>query len=310
MPKASAPNRNKMIHCDVCGEDYAATYRRCPFCNGRPPEEDDGRRGGRRVATNTRGGGYSSGPTPAKVLTTVISLALIVAAVCIVVSIVKPMIDRGSTTTPPSATPVVSATPAPTDDPAAEPSVTPPADQTATGFTLSQSDFTLSHYGETHTISASFSPADSVGYLVWTSSAPNVVSVDENGTVKGIGKSNGVASATITATLKGTDIAQSCIVRVRFDAPAGAAEPSASPSGSGASSAALSLNQTDFTMPKGSTVQMRVSGTSSTPAWSTTDSAVATVDANGLITMAGKGTTTLVCKVDGQELTCIVRCSG
>ena len=33
-----------MIHCDRCGEDYAASYKSCPFCDemeyeeeGRPP---------------------------------------------------------------------------------------------------------------------------------------------------------------------------------------------------------------------------------------------------------------------------------
>lgn len=48
------PSHDKLIHCDACGEDYSATYRRCPFCGERndprrpardsvPParEEDD-----------------------------------------------------------------------------------------------------------------------------------------------------------------------------------------------------------------------------------------------------------------------------
>ena len=60
--------RNEMIHCEFCGEDYAATYKRCPFCDGRPLEEGEGteeggrRAGGRRLATNTRGGGYGGRP--------------------------------------------------------------------------------------------------------------------------------------------------------------------------------------------------------------------------------------------------------
>lgn len=45
-------NIEELIHCDACGEDYSATYRRCPFCGEkpgvRPPvssvedDEDDG----------------------------------------------------------------------------------------------------------------------------------------------------------------------------------------------------------------------------------------------------------------------------
>lgn len=29
-------NIEELIHCDVCGEDYSATYRRCPFCGEKP----------------------------------------------------------------------------------------------------------------------------------------------------------------------------------------------------------------------------------------------------------------------------------
>lgn len=37
--------RDSLIHCPDCGEDYASAYRRCPFCNAKPPrqsrEDDD-----------------------------------------------------------------------------------------------------------------------------------------------------------------------------------------------------------------------------------------------------------------------------
>ena len=26
------PSHDALIHCEHCGEDYSATYRRCPFC--------------------------------------------------------------------------------------------------------------------------------------------------------------------------------------------------------------------------------------------------------------------------------------
>ena len=32
---ASKPSRDTLIHCESCGEDYSATYRRCPFCGER-----------------------------------------------------------------------------------------------------------------------------------------------------------------------------------------------------------------------------------------------------------------------------------
>lgn len=38
-------NTDELIHCNVCGEDYSSTYRRCPFCGERadthPAEEED-----------------------------------------------------------------------------------------------------------------------------------------------------------------------------------------------------------------------------------------------------------------------------
>ena len=32
---AAKPSPNSLIHCAVCGEDYSATYKRCPFCGAK-----------------------------------------------------------------------------------------------------------------------------------------------------------------------------------------------------------------------------------------------------------------------------------
>ena len=32
--------RPTMIHCEYCGEDYASTYKHCPFCDEIEPDED------------------------------------------------------------------------------------------------------------------------------------------------------------------------------------------------------------------------------------------------------------------------------
>ena len=39
--KKAPPRRNDVIRCENCGEDYAITYKRCPFCDEKP-----GRAGG------------------------------------------------------------------------------------------------------------------------------------------------------------------------------------------------------------------------------------------------------------------------
>ena len=106
---------------------------------------------------------------------------------------------------------------------------------------------------------------------------------------------------TITASLA-NGVSQTCTVRCNFTA-------ASSGSGTSSSSGSLSLNRTDFTLQRsGETFRMKVSGTSSAPSWSIGDTSVATVSSDGTVTAVGEGNTTLTCTVDGQTLTCIVRC--
>ena len=123
----------------------------------------------------------------------------------------------------------------------------------------------------------------------------------ENANVQNAPAATVTGSATITAAMAG-GYQQECTVRNSVT--------SASSSGS-ASSASLSLNKTDFTFGSLSepAVQMKVSGTSSTPVWSIGNTSVATITEGGLVKPVGRGTTTITCKVDGQTLECIVRCT-
>ena len=142
--------------------------------------------------------------------------------------------------------------------------------------------------------------------ITWTSSDPSIVSVDENGKVSH-GTTRG--SATITASMPG---AADVTVTVYNSATSSEGlAPSGTGSGSGTTSASLSLNHTDFTFSgmDNPSVQMQVSGTSSTPTWSVSDTSVATISADGVVRPAGPGTATITCTVDGQTLTCIVRCN-
>lgn len=318
MATKQSKDKNALIRCERCGEYYSATYRECPFCDEyeQTYDEDSSRRGGKRLVTNTRGGGYGRGWTPARVFVTVLSLAIILAAACIVFTVVRPLIDRGKLD--PSAPPVresafpssdPSAAPSPSElppeSPSAEPEPTPsqlPSSQTATGFTLSKSEFTLNNaYPDPVTLTVTFLPAGSTGSVTWTSSDPDVVSVDETGKVSPGSKQG---SATITATMAG-GVTRTCKV---YNRVTGGAAPTPVPSASPAASA-LSLNKTDFTFssPTEPAVKMKVSGTSSTPTWSVKNPAVASITPAGVVTPVGRGTTTIVCTVDGQTLECIVR---
>lgn len=315
--RRSRDDRPKMIHCEYCGEDYASTYKHCPFCDEVPLDDEDFDgdedsprrvRGGKRLVTNTRGGGYGRGPSPLRLVGIIISLAIIIAAVIIVISVIIPLVTKGSSVTDPSTVesvmPTDSAQPSvePTDSP--EPTETIPADQTATDFTLSLTEFSLSNrYPDPITLTVTFIPEGSTGTITWTSSDPEVASVDEAGKVSAGTKTG---NATITATMPG-GVTHTCLVH--NSVTTGASTSTGSGSGT-TTSTALSLNRTDFTLSKTyPSFQVEVSGTSSTPVWSIGNSAVATVSGDGTVTYVGKGTTTLTCTVDGKTLTCTVRCT-
>lgn len=323
--RRSTGTRPEVVRCPYCGEDYSVTYKRCPFCDGKPaPEssfEDDppaeGRRsGGKRLVSNTRGGGYGGGGWgPLRIVGTVVSLGLIVAAVWIVVSVVSPLVNRGSSlnSDQPSSPPVTSSSAAPTGSPdssaspaptggveptrSPEPSGTIPASQTATSFTLNRKDFTLSQAGDVWNLGPAFLPAGSTGTLTWSSSKPEVATVSDSGIVTAVAP--GVA--TITATMAG-GYTQECIVRCTWTG--------ASSGGSGSAAATLTPSHSDVTLYKaGESFRFRVSGTDSTPMWSTSNSGVASVDGSGTVTAVSKGTCNVTATVDGQTFTCIVRCN-
>ena len=307
--KKNKVRRNEMIHCENCGEDYASTYKRCPFC-------DEVNRSGSRRAD--RGGGYSSQNSPLHRVATVVSLIVIVAAICIVVTVVRPLISKGNAkpgeTQDPTPTPTttVTATPQPTDTAEPEPTDTAEPQPTDTAepqptnttpvvtpstggtLTLSQTDFTLNSKWPTYT----FEVTGNSGTVSWSSSNPTVATVDENGKVTAVGNGN----CTITAT-SGTATA-SCIVRVNGMAKNGSTTTTTTtPSNGGA----LTLSRTEFTLNnKWPTYTIEVTGNSGAVSWSSSDSSVATVDTNGKVTAVASGRCTITATSGGKTASCIV----
>lgn len=300
--KKNKVRRNEMIHCENCGEDYASTYKRCPFC-------DEVNRSGSRRAD--RGGGYSSQNSPLHRVATVVSLIVIVAAICIVVTVVRPLISKGNAkpgeTQDPTPTTTVTATPQPTDTAEPEPTDTaePQPTDTApvvtpsdvTGITLNREDFTMSGAGETWNLQPQVTPSGAKGTITWTSSNENVAKV-ENGVVTAVGGGN----CTITAT-SGTATA-SCIVRVKgAAATSSTTTTTTTPSNGGA----LTLSRTEFTLNnKWPTYTIEVTGNSGAVSWSSSDSSVATVDTNGKVTAVASGRCTITATSGGKTASCIV----
>ena len=289
--------RNDVIHCENCGEDYASIYKRCPFC-------DEVNSAGRRVRTD-RGGGYSSGMSPMRILTIVIPLVLIIAAVCIVITVVGPLIHRGNSEQGESQPPVnntESVSPEPTDsagpDETGDPEPTddqPVTSSDVTGITLNREDFTMSAAGETWDLKPTVTPAGATGEITWTSSDEKVATV-ENGVVTAVGGGN----CTVTAT-SGTATA-TCIVRVK-----GAAASSGGSTTTPSTGGSLTLSRTEFALnDTWPSYTIQVTGASGTVSWSSSDTSVATVDANGTVKKVSTGRCTITASSGGKTATCIV----
>lgn len=73
---------------------------------------------------------------------------------------------------------------------------------------------------------------------------------------------------------------------------------------------ALGLNKTSFTLTKGYSTTLKVSGTSSTVKWSSSDKTVATVSSSGKVVGKGAGTATITATVNGTSLTSKVKVVG
>ena len=354
MARGGSGTKNDLVKCEYCGEYYSVTYKHCPFCNedgtGRwddPTEQEpyeagdddeDGRprenhKGGKRLVNgNQRGGGYNRGPSVGRILLTVFSIVLIVAAVCIVVSIVRTTLGEKTPNTTESAAVTESAGPAESTAPtesapaesapaeSADPAESAPATSvpgavgTPTAFTLNRDDFTFDQVGQVFQMKATYTPAGTSGDLTWKSSDPNVASVSWNGVVTSVTS----GSATITATLEGTDVSQTCAVTCSFTPSPSGGSSTTTTTGTGGGTTAPStggaagftLNREDFTLKKGETFRLIVKGTSAAVIWQSSDPNVATVSEDGTTAGVSKGTCKVTATIDGKSVECTVRCSG
>ena len=314
--------KDDLIKCEYCGEMYSTTYKHCPFCNedgtgAWDESEGEGQEavhpvGGKRLAYEAPK--RSRKISPWSVLGIIFSLALIIAAICIVASIFRSITGRGNPTTTPTPTPtppfesetVESAEPTPTEgeeDPGESAPVVeatlPPEVIQPTSFTLNKTDMSFFNPGELYDLKVRLEPEDAEAEVTWTSSDPNVASVSWNGRVTAI--SGG--TVTVTASIEGVG-EKTCIVRCQFSGSA--------PSSTGTTSSAngLTLSREDFTLAfAGDSWRLVVSGTNSEIAWASSNEAVATVSSNGTVTAVAKGTCTVTATVDGVTLSCIVRCN-
>ena len=130
--------------------------------------------------------------------------------------------------------------------------------------------------------------------VTWTSDNETILKVDETGLVTALG----TGTTNVHAEVDGQTF--TCIVRL----PLGGTEGEA---------VTVSLNSTDISMfYEGEQFKLEVEYEQGAPEgatyeWKSADESVCTVDADGIITAVGNGTTDVLTTVDGVVLRCIVR---
>ena len=272
--------------CPKCGQEYSDTYRNCPFCEEEEAEKKGKplrRRGGKRLSKRKRSAGAGG------------IMLLVVAVVVIGVAgyvffgeeIASFMGIRTEQTLPDdgeaNVTPPDGEGSGETDDTGEDAQSPADGEQTGGPLALDQSTITIPS-GNTALLTAT----GGTGEVTWSSSNDNIATVDG-------GSVTGKAGGTVTITATSGEESVTCTVTVTGDP--------------WVSDAKLSLNKTDFTLRSGNPdVQMKVEGTDSPVTWASENPSVATISESGVVRWAGKGTTNITATVDGQVLTCIVRC--
>lgn len=248
--KKAPPRRNDVIRCENCGEDYAITYKRCPFCDERAGRAGGIVTGGRRVA-NSRGGGYGAPINPIQVAGLVISLIVIIAALVIVFRFIGgPLLGGGGTESSGGSSVSTSQSGGSSSDAGHSTSQPGSAGQSGSAssgqsgagtsqsgvevesVSLNGTDYTL-QYNETFTFVATVTPEGVEEPVVWTSSNPEILTIDDKGNVKNVNTGGELERVTVTASCGG--MKAECVVFCRAQNPGSTSSGTGSTGTSGGS---------------------------------------------------------------------------
>lgn len=152
---------------------------------------------------------------------------------------------------------------------------------------LSPSSYTNYYDNNTIQLTATVMPEyASNRNVIWSSSNNNVATVDNNGFVTAMAKGTATISCTAVDNGGATGICEVNIITVYPEA--------------------ITIEGTSHQMDKGDKLQLKYNAmpayhTYYGPKWSSSNQSVATVDANGLVTAVGTGTTTITCTLNSIE---------
>ena len=165
-----------------------------------------------------------------------------------------------------------------------------------TGVSLDRTSLVLGK-GESYTLKATVAPTDAENKeVVWKSTDSSIARVDSNGNVMAVAP----GKVTITATTDDGGKTASCTVTVKGPAVTG-----------------VSLDKTTLSLGKGESYTLKatvvpVDAENKKVTWKSSDSKVATVDANGRVTAIASGSATITATTDdgGKTATCAVSVAG
>lgn len=177
-------------------------------------------------------------------------------------------------------------------------------EDTATSFTFDQTELNFVEPQAKVTLIPVFEPEGSAATLSWACSNWSVAYLDADGTVTSLAPGDAV----ITATMANGQTAE-CQVHCAWDADTAAAQQAEGDSASKSSSNGPALSSNDISLGEaGASKTLEVTGTSEKPVWASSNTAVATVDQNGVVTAVAKGSASVTAEVGDKTLTCAVRC--
>ncbi len=354
---------NKVI-CDICGTAYPDTAPKCPICGyaktttettaagterhtsegytavkgGRFSKQNVRKRNSSRTSERTgaersRRGEKEEGGNSGLVL---VVIFLLVAIVAVVIYIGIKLFSAPPTESP---EPTYSQTTQPTTTPT-EPTTNSVACES---IQLSNQTIEFVNAGDTWTIVVRPTPSNTTDAITFESSAPEVVTVDENGLLTAVGG----GEATITVTCG--SVTQTCQIKCSFEnsptdpttdptAPTGpTTDAPTDPTGQGTTNPTTATNPTvpagpvdpNFTfefntkwkdetsgkwdtsiLEQGKTWKAYTTGLSVDPGaitWTTDDPTICTIQ-NGIVTAVAPGKTEVHATYGGKTYTCIVRC--
>ncbi len=298
-----------LIKCPKCGEMFSDSYKTCPFC-----EEDEAYYSGKVRKHKGRRAAESRRRKTPSILGPVAVIVLILLAALVVWLIFGDQIKEAITGEKPPITDVDK--PDDTIDKPDDTPVTPTISLNRTVLVLNVGDKDELKVNGTEDAAA------------WSSSAPTVASVNSAGEVTALTKGNAV----ITAEVNGESVTCTVTVKDESDAPDDGSTTTKPDDGSTTTKPSDTSSNTkvdvsklrietdlgtkpiepidgafDVSLPEGIRCTFTVTGTDLKASWSSANSSIATVSADGAVKTVSRGETTLTIKIGSTEVKCLLR---